>query len=76
MPIQKKVWKLIEYTMCVYVCVYIYYTYTLIHIPTPLHEQDVTQGQFEADINRFSFSYIGCHTKVEEHRLLCPIIYP
>ena len=37
--------------------------------PTPLHNQNMTQGQFLSRAE-FSFSLTGCHIKVEEPSLL------
>ena len=38
--------------------------------PTPLHKQDVTQGQFFKSFNsKFSFSLTVCHTKAKEPNL-------
>ena len=45
------------------------------YLPTPLHEQEVTQGQFVKGSftglkSEFSFSKTGCHTKAKEPSLL------
>ena len=54
----------LDFLKLAHVCIY----------PTPLHEQDVTQGQFFkvslASLNSvFSFSKTGCYTKAEEPSL-------
>ena len=46
------------------------YIYIYIYLPTPLHEQNVLQGQFfkqslTALNSKFSFK-VSCHTKVKE----------
>ena len=50
------------------------YIYIYMHLPTPLHGQDVNQGQFfwrslKGLNSEFSFCYTGCLTKATEPSL-------